>query len=69
MGRFINADGLVVTGQGIIGNNMFAYCGNEPVGRIDSEGTRYVAVSQLMCGGTKSGTKDNSLDIEKEKLK
>lgn len=28
IGRWINADGLVSTGQGIIGNNMFAYCGN-----------------------------------------
>jgi hypothetical protein len=31
MGRFINADALVSTGQGILGNNMFAYCGNNPV--------------------------------------
>ena len=31
MGRFINADGYVTTGQGITGANMFAYCGNDPV--------------------------------------
>ena len=31
VGRFINADALVSTGQGILGNNMFAYCGNNPV--------------------------------------
>ena len=30
-GRFINADEFVSTGQGILGNNMFAYCGNNPV--------------------------------------
>ena len=29
--RFLNADGYVSTGQGILGNNMFAYCGNNPV--------------------------------------
>ena len=26
MGRFLNADALVATGQGLLGNNMFAYC-------------------------------------------
>ena len=30
-GRFINADALTSTGQGILGNNMFAYCANSPV--------------------------------------
>ena len=38
-GRFINADGLVTTGQGFVGNNMFAYCGNNPVSRIDDSGS------------------------------
>ncbi len=38
VGRFINADGYVSTGQGILGNNMFAYCGNNPVIRSDSSG-------------------------------
>ncbi len=37
-GRFINADGYVSTGQGIVGNNMFAYCGNDPVNKIDNNG-------------------------------
>ena len=38
MGRFINADALVSTGQGILGNNMFAYCRNNPVCRRDISG-------------------------------
>ena len=38
-GRFINADGYASTGQGIIGNNMFAYCGNNPVKHLDPQGT------------------------------
>lgn len=38
MGRFINADAFVSTGQGILGNNMFAYCGNNPVMRLDPAG-------------------------------
>lgn len=38
MGRFLNADGFVSTGQGIIGNNMFAYCGNNSVNGRDPNG-------------------------------
>ena len=37
-GRFINADALASTGQGELGNNMFAYCGNNPVSRVDDSG-------------------------------
>ena len=36
--RFINADGYVSTGQGLIGYNMFAYCGNNPVMGYDPTG-------------------------------
>ena len=35
IGRFINADALVATGQGLLGNNMFAYCLNNPVSLKD----------------------------------
>ena len=38
VGRFLNADGYVQTGQGILSNNMFAYCGNNPVNRMDPTG-------------------------------
>ena len=38
-GRFINADSYISTGQGILGNNMFAYCRNNPVIRKDTSGT------------------------------
>ena len=39
VGRFINADVLISTGQGLLGNNMFAYCRNNPVMRVDAAGT------------------------------
>ena len=39
--RFINADSYASTGQGFIGANMFAYCGNNPVRRIDSAGMNW----------------------------
>ena len=36
--RFINADSYASTGQGFVGTNMFAYCGNNPVSRYDIGG-------------------------------
>jgi len=38
IGRFISADALVSTGQGLLGYNMFAYCGNNPIMRTDPTG-------------------------------
>ena len=40
VGRFINADGLVSTGQGILGHNMFTYCLNNPANMVDHDGYR-----------------------------
>lgn len=39
--RFLNADGLISTGQGMLGNNMFAYCGNNPVNYKDPSGQSF----------------------------
>lgn len=41
--RFINADSYASTGQGFLGYNMFAYCSNNPIGAVDSTGTRMEA--------------------------
>ena len=49
LGRFINADALVSTGQGVLGNNMFAYCLNNPVNAGSKE-------------WYKSGVTDNTYD-------
>ena len=51
--RFINADSYVSTGQGILGYNMFAYCGNNPVMYRDDTGNSpsHVMVC-LMDGGS-----------------
>jgi len=37
-GRWISSDIFTSTSQGILGNNMFAYCGNNPVNRVDVGG-------------------------------
>ncbi len=44
IGRFLNADIFVSTGQGILGNNMFAYCLNNPLVYLDTTGTAPVVI-------------------------
>ena len=46
--RFVNGDGYVSTGQGILGSNMFAYCENNPVNRIDPSGE--IAITATITG-------------------
>ena len=38
IGRFINADGLVVAGSGMLSSNMYLYCQNNPVCCVDPTG-------------------------------
>ena len=46
VGRFVNADIFVSTGQSFTGNNMFAYCGNNPVNHIDGSGTIPISIEK-----------------------
>ena len=39
-GRFLNADGYVSTGTGLLGYNMYAYCDNNPVMSADYGGEK-----------------------------
>ena len=48
--RFISADVLLSTGQGVLGHNSFAYCGNNPITRIDSEGEFWHIVAGAVIG-------------------
>lgn len=50
LGRFLNADAFASTGQGIIGNNMFAYCKNNPIQYMDASGTAATLVQPLGNG-------------------
>lgn len=43
-GRFINADGYISTGTGMLGHNMYAYCNNNPVMFIDPNGKLLILV-------------------------
>ncbi|MBR6950926.1 MAG: hypothetical protein IKH56_04235 [Oscillospiraceae bacterium] len=53
--RFINADGYASTGQGLLGGNAFAYCENDPVKKMDKEGTFGCAVIGAIVGGLIGG--------------
>ena len=55
IGRFLNADNYPSTGQGLTGNNMFAYCGNNPVSRKDDGGEFWNIVIGAAVGGVVSG--------------
>lgn len=52
-GRFLNVDGYASTGQGITGNNMFAYCNDNPVNHVDEDGT--FALSSILISAAVSG--------------
>ena len=41
VGRFISPDSYISTGQGLVGYNRFAYCGNNPVVYEDTLGTYF----------------------------
>ena len=62
MGRFISADSYVSTGQGILGNNMFAYCNNNPIMFADPTGECLLtaiiigAIAGAVIGGAIGGT-------------
>ena len=62
IGRFINADAFASTGQGLLGNNMFAYCLNNPVSYTDPTGhcsctlsgrldSNFTFAAMCSCGG------------------
>ena len=55
VGRFINADAFAATGQGVLSNNMFAYCGNNPVNGYDPTGYLRFDVATCSIGDANWG--------------
>jgi len=52
-GRFFNADVFISTGQGLLGNNMFAYCNNNPICYADPSGNFpwHIVIGAVVGGG------------------
>ena len=48
LARFINADDYVSSGQSFSGCNTFAYCGNNPVSRVDAAGHVWETVFDIV---------------------
>ena len=57
-GRFINADSQLSTGGDLTGMNLFAYCGNNPVNRVDPSGEAWWhwALGALIVGACAAAT-------------
>jgi len=43
-GRFINADSMTDGGAGLLGNNLFIYCADNPVNNFDPSGSSIIDV-------------------------
>ena len=43
----MNADGYASTGEGFLGYNMFAYCGNDPLNRADMTGASWAKIKSF----------------------
>ena len=66
-GRFLNADGYVSTGQDLTGNNMFVYCSNNPVFKLDSSGMFWKEIGDWFCNAYEAVTEwidDTSKQID-----
>ena len=48
-GRWLNADGLIDSGSGIVGTNMFAYCVNNPIAHSDPSGRCATCEGETGC--------------------
>ncbi len=61
IGRFLNADAFAATGQGILGNNMYAYCNNSPVTSFDPTGNVRVSIEERFTFGVGFGSSGNGV--------
>lgn len=63
IGRFVNADSYASTGQSVVGHNMYAYCGNNPVLNIDTEGDLFFTAIGFITGFVGSALVTAALNV------
>ena len=61
--RFINADSTPSTGQDVSGSNMYVYCGNNPVSRVDDGGEVWHLVVGAAVGVATQYAADVSINL------
>jgi RHS repeat-associated protein len=68
-GRFINADAIMGSVGELLDHNWYAYCGNNPVSRLDEDGEAWVVVGAIagaivggIVGGVISYKRNGSVD-------
>ena len=73
-GRFLSPDKYTTTGQGVIGNNMFAYCNNNPIQYKDDNGDFCIQAAiiggivdagvSIICSLIDAAGSDEKLDVQ-----
>ena len=62
--RFLNADGYIATGRGLLDSNMYACCGNNTVNRLDPNGYFWNNIWQFIQTATaETGNAMQSLSV------
>ncbi|MCL2860676.1 MAG: hypothetical protein FWF46_09120, partial [Oscillospiraceae bacterium] len=59
-GRYINADSYVSTGQDMSSHNMYAYCENNPISRVDPQGKFWMIAAGIIGGVVNSAAQITS---------
>ena len=62
-GRFISADVLLSTGQGVLGHNCYAYCLGNPVNMVDDGGSAARDLTQVSAEGASGYRRVNHMHV------
>ena len=70
-GRFLNADGIIGSSSSILGNNLYNYCYNHPIGKKDLNGFAAMDLASILISGAEKTAETvlncvNNKDINKK---